>query len=196
MLHARLNKWRRPRALAAFIRVGTGGGGEMFSSITGVQVMILETMFSTSCPSTGISCCERPIAGTIGSLPRPSYPTSHRVAALAANRGGHAATRCGNPDADNLLAGVVSRQQRAMVSSIMLGLFLPAVNAAIEAEDPQKRDARVDSAGGGAGRVSSRARRLSGQFDQLVPGVLEALPVDVFSGKPFVYNRDGNGYLL
>ncbi len=33
-------------------------------------------------------------------------------------------------------------------------------------------------------------------IDQLVPAVLERLPVEVFSGKPFVYKRSADGFLL
>jgi hypothetical protein len=33
-------------------------------------------------------------------------------------------------------------------------------------------------------------------LEELVPSVLAALPVDLYNAKPFVYKRDGDGYLL
>jgi hypothetical protein len=95
------------------------------------------------------------------------------------------------------LAGLVSRQQRSkLVSSIVLGLFLPAVNAATAAED--RANAMLDLVRLAAALAVYRADHgaYPGKLEELVPSVLAALPVDLYNAKPFVYKRDGDGYLL
>jgi hypothetical protein len=96
-----------------------------------------------------------------------------------------------------MLAGIVSRQQRSrVVSGIMLGLFLPALNSAIEAEDRQ--NTRLELTRLAAALAVSRAEHdaYPESIDKLVPGVIERLPVEVFSAKPFIYKRSADGFLL
>jgi hypothetical protein len=78
----------------------------------------------------------------------------------------------------------------------MLGLFLPAVNAATAAED--RANAMLDLVRLAAALAVYRAEHgaYPDKLDDLVPSVLAALPVDLYNAEPFIYKRDGDGYLL
>ena len=119
------------------MRVGTGGGDDMFSAISGVQ----DNDFGNNVFNV--------VSVDWNLVLRETNRWYDRLAA-AANLPDHAdrmaALQQIEADMQQLvaevrtpttwLAGVISRQQRSMlVSSIMLGLFLPAVNAAVAAED-------------------------------------------------------------
>jgi hypothetical protein len=96
-----------------------------------------------------------------------------------------------------MLAAVVSRQQRSkVVSGIVLGLFLPAVNAATDAEDRQNTTLELTRLAAALAVHRAEHGAYPGSLDELLPNLVERLPVDVFGGKPFVYKRSADGYLL
>jgi hypothetical protein len=96
-----------------------------------------------------------------------------------------------------MLAGVLSREHRSqIVSSMMLGLFLPAVNTAIEAEDRQNTTLELTRLAAALAVYRAKHSAYPESLDELVPGVIERMSVDVLSGKPFVYKRSADGYLL
>jgi hypothetical protein len=95
------------------------------------------------------------------------------------------------------LAGVLSRQQRSkLVSSIMLGLFLPAVNAAVAAEDRANTMLELTRLAATLAVYRAEHGAYPEKLDDLVPNVLQELPRDLYNARPFVYKRDGEGYLL
>ena len=193
-----LNNGERLMALDAFIRMGSGGGGEMFSGMTGGGNDFGNTAFRHRVRRLESACFAMPTAGTIGSSPRPSCPTAKRsVAALAKIDADLQLLVAETRTPTRLLAGVVSRQQRSrVVSGIMLGLFLPALNAAIEAEDRQNTTLELTRLAVALAVYRAEHGAYPESIDQLVPGVIERLPVEVFSGKPFVYKRSADGFLL
>jgi hypothetical protein len=82
------------------------------------------------------------------------------------------------------------------VASIMLGLFLPALSAATNAED--RTNTQLELARLAAALAVYRAEH--GEYPQqlgdLVPGVLQAAGLDLYNAKPYLYQRTGDGYLL
>ena len=193
-----LDQMERAGALNAFIRVGTGGGGEMFSAISGVQ----DNDFGNNVFNV--------VSVDWNLVLRETNRWYDRLAA-AANLPDHAARMAAlqQIDADmqqlvaevrtptTWLTGVISRQQRSMlVSSIMLGLFLPAVNAAVAAEDRANGTLELTRLAAALAVYRAEHGAYPDKLDDLVPSVLESLPVDLYNSKPFVYRRDGNGYLL
>ncbi len=90
-----------------------------------------------------------------------------------------------------------SNARSALVADVMVGLLLPALGAAMNAED--RAVATLDLTRVAAALAVYRAEQ--GEYpetlDPLVPGVLNKVPDDLYSGKPFIYRRmpDG-GYLL
>jgi hypothetical protein len=193
-----LDQMERAGALNAFIRVGTGGGGKMFSAISGVQ----DNDFGNNVFNV--------ISVDWNLVLRETNRWYDRLAA-AANLPDHAARMAAlqqiDADMQQLVAevrtpttwitGVISRQQRSMlVSSIMLGLFLPTVNAAVAAEDRANGTLELTRLAAALAVYRAESGAYPDKLDELVPSVLEALPVDLYNAKPFVYKRDGDGYLL
>ncbi len=99
--------------------------------------------------------------------------------------------------ASSMATAVVSRQQRSqLVSAMMLGLFLPAVSAAIDWEDEQNVVMELTRLCAALAQFRAEHGAYPKELAELVPGVLQELPNDPYSGKPFVYSRDGEGFLL
>jgi hypothetical protein len=82
------------------------------------------------------------------------------------------------------------------VASILISQFLPAVNAAMAAQD--RANAKLDLLRLAAALAVYRAEEgnYPDKLDELVPGILAKLPVDLYHAKPFIYRRIGEGYLL
>jgi hypothetical protein len=193
-----LNVTERAAALNAFIRVGDAGGGEMFAILSG-----------GSADDFGNNAFN--IVSVDWNLVLRETNRWYDRLVAAAKLQDYSARRIAlqQIDADiellvaesrmpsNWLAGVISRQQRSkLVSSIMLGLFLPAVNAATASED--RANATLELTRFAAALAVYRAEHgaYPDKLDDLVPNVLDALPIDLYNAKPFVYKRDGDGYLL
>jgi hypothetical protein len=82
------------------------------------------------------------------------------------------------------------------VASILIGQVLPAVNAAMTAQD--RANAKLDLLRLASALAVYRAQNGSypDKLEELVPGILAKLPVDLYHAKPFIYRRIGDGYLL
>jgi hypothetical protein len=104
----------------------------------------------------------------------------------------------GSVDAHAVATSVVSPATRSETTASMLeALFLPALDAASAAQD--RGNIRLELVRLAAALAVFRAehnREYPAKLDELVPTVLDKLPVDHFHAKPFVYRRTKNGYLL
>jgi hypothetical protein len=193
-----LDVTERGAALNAFIRVGTGGGGEMFSALGGVK----DNDFGNNVfdvVSVDWNFVLRETNRWYDRLAAAAKLSDHaaRVNALQRVEADIQQLVAESRAPSTWLAGVVSRQQRSkLVSSIMLGLFLPAVNAAMAAED--RANATLELVRLAAALAVYRAEHgaYPDKLEELVPSVLEAIPVDLHNAKPFIYKREGDGYLL
>jgi hypothetical protein len=193
-----IDQMERVAALNAFIGVGTGGGSEMFSALSGVQ----DNDFGNNAFNL--------ISVDWNLVLRETNRWYDRLAAAAnlPDRQARAA-EFAKIEADmqqlvaesrvpgRWVAGVVSRHQRSqLVSSIMLGLFLPALNAAMEAQDRANAIFELTRLAAALAVYRAEHGAYPENLEQLVPGILATLPVDLYNAKPFVYKRDGDGYLL
>jgi hypothetical protein len=103
----------------------------------------------------------------------------------------------GNVGPDTFIASVLSRSKRSdVVGNIMLALFLPALNAAMAAEDRQ--NASLDLLRISAALAVFRAEHgnYPAKLDELVPAILPIAPTDLFGAKPYFYKRIDDGCLL
>jgi len=97
----------------------------------------------------------------------------------------------------SLVVSAVSRRQRSeVVAAMMLGMFLPAVNAATNAEDRANATMQLTQLAAALAEYRAVQGAYPDKLNDLVPGVLDKLPVDIHNAIPFFYNRDGEGYLL
>jgi hypothetical protein len=193
-----LDQSERLAAIDAFARIGTGGGDKMFTAISGVQ----DNDFGNSVFNV--------ISVDWNFVLRDTNRWYDRLAAAARIPDSAArATALQQIEADmqqlfvefrapvSWLGSVMNRQQRSkLVSSMMLGLFLPAISAATVTEDRANALLELTRLAAALAVYRAEHRAYPDQLDSLVPGVLEALPVDLNNAKPFVYKREGEGYLL
>jgi hypothetical protein len=96
-----------------------------------------------------------------------------------------------------LVGGVFSGKARSeLAADTMLKLFLPSMEAAMKSSD--RVTAQIDLTRLAA--VLAVYRATVGEYpealDDLSPDYVESLPVDTYSGKPFLYERRDDGYLL
>jgi hypothetical protein len=192
-----LNGAERLMALDAFTRIGSSGGGEMFSNISGSGDDFGSSVFDVV--SVDWNFVLRETNRWYDRLVAAAQLSDReaRVAALAKIEADMELLVTETRTPTRMLAGVVSRQQRSqIVSAIMLGLFLPAVNAAIDAEERQNTTLELTRMATALAVYRAEHGAYPESIDKLVPGVIERLPVEVFSAKPFVYKRSADGYLL
>ncbi|MEO1238029.1 MAG: hypothetical protein AAFX76_14700, partial [Planctomycetota bacterium] len=77
-----------------------------------------------------------------------------------------------------------------------MSLFLPAISAAINAEDRVNANHRLTVTAAALAVHRARHEAYPVSLEELVPDVLETVPIDLYSGKPLLYERRGEGYLL
>jgi hypothetical protein len=75
-------------------------------------------------------------------------------------------------------------------------LFLPALQAASDVEDRANAQLQLLRLAAALAVFRAEHGAYPEKLDELVPGVLQELPVDLYTAKPFVYQRMNGGYLL
>jgi hypothetical protein len=95
------------------------------------------------------------------------------------------------------IGGLVSRKQRAaVISRLLLALCLPALPAAMDASDREQCWWQIRITAGALSVYRAEHGEYPESLEQLVPDVVENLPVDFYSGRPLIYQRRTEGYLL
>jgi hypothetical protein len=88
------------------------------------------------------------------------------------------------------------RTRTRQCTTIMLAYLVPEIRGMLSAAD--RCDANYDMFVTAAALAEYRA--VEGDYpdtlDKLVPNILKTLPIDLYSDKPFVYHRKGDGYVL
>jgi hypothetical protein len=193
-----LDQMERIAALDAFIRVGTGGGNEMFSAVSGVQDNDFgNNAFNVISVDWNVVLREsnRWYDRLAAAARMPDRPTREAEFDQIEAEMQQMVAEIRTPS--RWLTGVVSRKQRSkLVSSLMLGLFLPAVSSAIEAQDRGNAIHELTRLAAALAVYRAEHGGYPDGLEALVPGVLTKLPVDLYNAKPFVYQRDGDGHLL
>jgi type II secretory pathway pseudopilin PulG len=193
-----LDEMERASALDAFIGVGTGGGGEMFSALSGVQDNDFgNQVFNVISVDWNLVLVEtnRWYDRLVAAAELPNRP--ERAVAFAKIEADMQQLVARTRVPGRWLAGVVSRQQRSnLVSSIMLGLFLPAVTAATNAEDRANTELQLTQLASALARYRAEHGAYPTKLNDLVPDTLEKLPTELYNGKQFVYKRLDEGYVL
>jgi hypothetical protein len=193
-----LDEIERASALNAFIRVGAGGGAELFSAISGVQDNDFgNQVFNVVSVDWNLVLMEtnRWYDRLVAAAELPDY--QERAGAFDKIEADMQQLAADSRVPARWMAGVVSRQHRSsLVSSILLSLFLPAVTAAADSQD--RANATLELTRLAAALAVYRAEHGSypEKLEELVPSVMKKLPVDLYNAKPFMYKRDGDGYLL
>ncbi|MCG8450197.1 MAG: hypothetical protein MI725_11540 [Pirellulales bacterium] len=93
---------------------------------------------------------------------------------------------------------IFSRRRRSeTIADVMLALMTPAVQAALSAQDRSAVKRQLAQLAAALAVYRGREGAYPEQLADLVPEILPKLPLDLYSGKPFIYQRkDDGGYLL
>jgi hypothetical protein len=96
------------------------------------------------------------------------------------------------------LVGIISRQKRSRVlASVLASLMLPAIGAVNGAADRGETVLTITRIAAALAVYRSEHGEYPPSLDYLVPGILEELPLDIFSDQPFIYRTtDDRGFLL
>lgn len=96
-----------------------------------------------------------------------------------------------------IIAAFVNRNARSeLFAEVVASLMLPAITAATTAEDRTNTNLELTRLAAALAVYRAEHKIYPTKLDELVPSVLKTLPVDLFHAKPFLYKRDGDGYLL
>jgi len=83
-----------------------------------------------------------------------------------------------------------------LIGSILAALMVANLDAACEAEDRANSILTLTQLAAALAIYRNERGSYPIKIDDLVPVVLDKLPVDLFHNKPFIYKRADNGYLL
>jgi len=97
-----------------------------------------------------------------------------------------------------ILGSIISRRQRSrFLANVFLSLFLPSLEAATHAEDRGNVLSELTRAAAALAVYRAEHSEYPEELAALAPEILSELPVDLYSGKQFIYERkDDGGYLL
>lgn len=94
------------------------------------------------------------------------------------------------------IAQLSRRQRSELMASTMMSLLLPALSAALTAEDRTNTQRELVRLAAALAVYRTERGAYPDTLEALVPDVREKLPVDLYRGQPFVYRRTQNGYVL
>jgi type II secretory pathway pseudopilin PulG len=96
-----------------------------------------------------------------------------------------------------LIGAAFSRRARSdVIASIFAALMLPALDAASNAEDRINSILALTQLAAALAVHRAEHGSYPETLAELVPNIVGALPGDIYGGKPFVYKRLDDGYLL
>jgi hypothetical protein len=91
----------------------------------------------------------------------------------------------------------LSRNARSRyAAAVMVGMMVPAIEAATASAIDKNTIFSLTQLATALSTFRAERGHFPEKLDELVPGTLEKLPVDLFHAKPFLYNRLDEGYLL
>lgn len=125
-----------------------------------------------------------------------------RVKALAAVEAELKALKDGKWDRDDAVKVLLSGKEgfgaaaSQQISNVLITLLLPAVGKVAAAHDRAVQTALTTQVAAALAVYRAEHGKYPAKLDDLAPGILKAVPDDLFSGKPLVYKPAEKGYLL
>ena len=95
-----------------------------------------------------------------------------------------------------IVAALSNGKRNEMLANAMIAALSPAVTAALEANDRAIATLELTQLAAALAVYRAEHDHYPDKLDALVPGVIPELPVDLYHAKPFIYQRDADGYLL
>jgi hypothetical protein len=96
-----------------------------------------------------------------------------------------------------IFGNTFSRQARStFVGQGLVELFLPALSAAVDAEDRDAANLTLTRIAAALAIFRARTGAYPETLAELVPSILQAVPADLYSNQPPIYRRRGTGYVL
>ena len=95
------------------------------------------------------------------------------------------------------IAGAIDPNRRSdIVASAMICSFMPAFKSAMDAEDRANAELELERLAAALAIFRIEHGKYPEKLEELVPGQLKKLPVDLYNAIPFIYKRTEDGYLL
>jgi hypothetical protein len=95
------------------------------------------------------------------------------------------------------VGGLFSQAKRSEIfGDILLANFLPAVTAAYNAQDRDEANLILMKVAAALAVKRAETGQYPESLNELTPNILPVVPNDPYSGKPLIYKRRGEGYLL
>jgi type II secretory pathway pseudopilin PulG len=95
------------------------------------------------------------------------------------------------------VGGLFSRPKRSeLIAAVVVGMFIPATTAATNAEDRNSTQLQLMQLASAIADYRAKHGHYPDRLEELIPDIIAQLPVDLYHNKPFVFRRDGDGYLL
>jgi len=94
------------------------------------------------------------------------------------------------------LASISPAKRSNMLAASIIALLSPVFGASSEAEDRSRANLELLQLAAVLTVYRAKNGEYPDRLDQLVPDVIPSLPVDLYHAKPFLYQRDVEGYLL
>jgi type II secretory pathway pseudopilin PulG len=94
-------------------------------------------------------------------------------------------------------AALISRSARsALVGKIVVGMLLPAMQAANTAEERTRATFALTTLAAALAEYRAEHGKYPVKLDDLTPSILATVPSDLYHAKPYIYRRIDDGYLL
>jgi hypothetical protein len=94
------------------------------------------------------------------------------------------------------ILGMSPQQRGELFSSLTLNLFTADIDIVLKQQDDANTLIALTRLAAAVAIYRAEHHGYPATLDALAPGAIDKVPVDAFSGKPFVYKRVGNGFLL
>jgi hypothetical protein len=98
---------------------------------------------------------------------------------------------------NDFVAGDFTRHERSQLLAIlMLSKLLSSFERSLDAEDHANAKLELTRVAAAIAIHRAEHERYPEKLNDLLPGILKELPRDLFHAKPYIYQPDGDGYLL
>ena len=88
------------------------------------------------------------------------------------------------------------KKRSEMIGDILVCLFLPAIDAAVDAEDRDATSLTLTRVAAALAVYRTQSGAYPESLDQMTPAILPTLPLDPYGAAPLHYERRGEGYVL
>lgn len=95
-----------------------------------------------------------------------------------------------------VISAINPAHRNEAVAVSMLGIFLPALKSALDAQDRVNTMLELERLAAALAAYRAEHGDYPDRLEKVVPAVIEKLPGDLYNAAPYIYKRTADGYLL